>query len=104
MREISAFELKSYKIFEENLVAFTSNPKKIYWDVPTVVGASVFELAKFHMFRFYYEKLTTNFDCQLLFSDTNSLLYETKSKDRNFRKKEIIWMNLTFQIGLKWSF
>ena len=92
MREVSAFELKSCKIFEENLVAFTSNPKKLYWDVPTIVGASVFELAKFHMYRFHYKRLTTNFDCQLLFSDTNSLLNESKSKDLSHEtseKKEI---------------
>ena len=45
LREISAFEFKSYKVFGENLAAFTSNPTKIYWDVPTIVGASVLELA-----------------------------------------------------------
>ena len=31
------------------MAAFTSNPTKIYWDVPTIVGASVRELAKFHI-------------------------------------------------------
>ena len=55
LREISAFEFKSYKIFGENLAAFTSNPTKIYWDVPTIVGASVLELAKFHMYKFHYD-------------------------------------------------
>ena len=92
MREIIAFELKSYKIFEENLLAFTSNPKKVYWDVPTVVGASVFE-SKFHMYRFHHGILKTNFEYQLLCSDTNSLLYETKKKrliQRNFRKRNIL--------------
>ena len=70
LREISAFEFKSYKIFGENLAAFTSNPTKIYWDVPTIVGASVLELAKFHMYKFHYDIMKPNFECQLLYSDT----------------------------------
>ena len=75
LREISAFEFKSYKIFGENLAAFTSNPTKIYWDVPTIVGASVLELAKFHMYKFHNDIMKPNFECQLLYSDTDSLLY-----------------------------
>ena len=64
LREISAFEFKSYKNFGENLAAFTSNSTKIYcpktgW--PTTVGASVLELAKFHMYKFHYEIMKTNF-------------------------------------------
>ena len=81
LREISAFEFKSYKIFGENLAAFTSNPTKIYWDVPTIVGASVLELAKFHMYKFHYDIMKPNFECQLLYSDTDSLLYQVKSED-----------------------
>ena len=81
LREISAFELKSYKIFGENLAAFTSNPTKTYWEVPTIVGASVLELAKFHMYKFHYDIMKPNFECRLLYSDTDSLLYQVKSED-----------------------
>ena len=81
LREISAFEFKSYKIFGENLAAFTSNSTKIYWDVPTIVRASVLELAKFHMYKFHYDIMKPNFECQLQYSDTDSLLYQVKSED-----------------------
>ena len=81
LREISAFEFKYYKVFGENLAAFTSNPTKIYWDFPTIVGASVLELAKFHMYKFHYDIMKPNFECQLLYSDTDSLLYQVKSED-----------------------
>ena len=81
LREISAFEFKSYKIFGENLATFTSNPTKIYWDVPTFVGAKVLELAKFHMYKFHNDIMKPNFECQLLYSDTDSLLYQVKSED-----------------------
>ena len=63
------------------MAAFTSNPTKIYWDVPTIVGASVLELAKFQMYKFHYDIMTPNFECRLLCSDTDSLLYQVKSED-----------------------
>ena len=47
LREFSAFKFKSFKIFGKNLAAFTLNPTKIEWDMPTVVGASPLELANF---------------------------------------------------------
>ena len=100
LREISAVQFKSCKTFVENLAAITSNPTKIYWDVPTIVWASVLELLKFHMFKFHYDIMKTNFKCQLLYSDTDSLLYEFKSEDlyRKISEKKTIWMNLTCQI------
>ena len=72
------------------MAAFTSNPTKIYWDVPTIVGASVLELAKFQMYKFHYDIMTPNFECRLLCSDTDSLLTKSKVKiyTAKFPKKE----------------
>ena len=50
-----SFEFKSYKIFGENLAAFTSNPTKTYWDERTLI--------------------------QLLYSNTERLIYEIKCED-----------------------
>ena len=44
---------KSVKIFDENLVAVTSRKGQIYWDTPTIVGACILDLAKYHMFHFH---------------------------------------------------
>ena len=46
--------LKSINIFDENLVAITSRRAQIYWDTPTLVGACILDLAKFHMYEFHY--------------------------------------------------
>ena len=44
--------------------------------------------------------MKTNLKCQLLYFDTDSLLYEFKSEDlyRKISEKKTIWMNLTCQI------
>ena len=47
--------LESINIFDENLVAITSGRGQIYWDTPTLVGACILELAKFHMYEFQYK-------------------------------------------------
>ena len=47
--------LKSINIFDENLVAITSRRGQIYWDTPTLLGACILELAKFHLYEFPYE-------------------------------------------------
>ena len=38
------------------------------------------EIAKFEMYRFHYEFMKPNFDCRLLYSDTDSLLYEIETE------------------------
>ena len=55
MRNISKFEFETYKIFGEDMAALTIAPKKVRWDVPTIVGACILELAKFEMYKFHYQ-------------------------------------------------
>ena len=43
LQNISLFTFKSFKIFGENLVVITQDPKKIYWDCLTIVGATILE-------------------------------------------------------------
>ena len=62
IRKKCAFEFKSYKFFGENWAAFTSNPTKTYWDDPTIVRASVLELAMFGMYKFHHVRVKTKFD------------------------------------------
>ena len=73
--------LKTSKIFDENLAAVTVKKQKIYWNKPTIVGASVLELAKFHMFNFHYKVMKKHLDCELIYSDTDSLLYKVNHHD-----------------------
>ena len=74
--------MQSFKILDKILAAVTLKQTKIYWRKPKIVGACVLELAKFHMFSFHYKVLKNAFDCQLIYSDTDSLLYEICHVDR----------------------
>ena len=74
--------MQSFKIFDNNLAAVTLEQTKIYWKKPTIVGASVLELSKFHMFSFHYKVRKNAFDCQLIYLDTASLLYKMNHVDR----------------------
>ena len=88
LRNISKFEFETFKIFGEDMAALTFAPTKIRLDVPTIVGACILELAKFEMYKFHYEVMKLNFNCHLLYSDTDSLTYEIKTeKNSNFYEK-----------------
>ena len=56
---------KSIKIFDENLVAVTSRRGRILRDTPTIVGACILDLAKYHMFQFHY-KVSSFFQLHLV--------------------------------------
>ena len=78
---VSKFEFDHYMIFGENMAALTTRPKSIFWNTPTVVGATILDLAKYHMYYFHYRVMRANFNCRLLYSDTDSLLYSVQSPD-----------------------
>ena len=42
---VSKFEFEKFKLFGENMAALSSRPRKIYWDKPTIVGATILDLA-----------------------------------------------------------
>ena len=85
LKIISKFEFDLYMIFGENLAALTARPKSIYWNTPTIVGATILDLAKYHMYAFHYNVMRPNFHCRLLYSDRDSLLYAINSD--NFYKE-----------------
>ena len=76
VRNIRKIEFETYKMFGENMDALTLVSTKIRGYVRTIVGAYLLELAKFQMYKFHYEVMKPNFICHLLYSDTDSLIYE----------------------------
>ena len=68
MRNISKFEFETYTIFGEYMAALILAPTKIRWDVSTIVLACIIELAKFEMYKFYYEVMKPNSNCRFFFS------------------------------------
>ena len=68
-------------ILGDKLAALSLSAKKIYWNTPTIIGATIPDLVKYQMYHFHYYTLRAHFDCRLLYSDTDSLLYKIQSTD-----------------------
>ena len=80
-KQTSNHLFQAFKIFDQNLAALIVRKRMILWNKPTIVGASILDLAKYYMYNFHYNVMKPNFDCRLMYSDTDSLLYEVKGKD-----------------------
>ena len=53
---------------------------------PIYVGFCVLELSKLLMYNWHYNYFVKNFDCSLLFTDTDSLVYEIRGVDDVYEK------------------
>ena len=71
----------SVKIFGESLATVSLKNQKIKWDTPTIVGATVLDLAKYFMAKFLYETMKPNFDCDVCYSDTDSFILNVFCED-----------------------
>ena len=80
-KQTSEMWMKTFKIFNNQLAAITFAQRKIYWDKPTIVGATILDLSKRHMSWFHYTYMKQNFRTLVLYSDTDSLNYEIESED-----------------------
>ena len=56
---------------------------EVYFGKPVYVGQAILDLSKTLMFNFHYEYILEKYNskAQLLFTDTDSLMYEIKTKD-----------------------
>ena len=69
---------KSAKIINQNLVGVTCGYPCVKVTKPFYVGMCILELAKYHMYSFHYAVMKPKFGegLKLLYTDTDSLLYE----------------------------
>ena len=73
----------SQKIFDENLVGVNMKKEKIRLDKPSYVGMCILDLSITLMYDFHYNYIRKKYtDCQLLFTDTDSLFYHIKTERR----------------------
>ena len=70
----------SQKIFDEKFVAVHCSKTVLTLNKPIYVGFCILELSKLLMYQFYYNYVLKTFNnVKLLFTDTDSLVYEIKS-------------------------
>ncbi|CAH0562755.1 unnamed protein product [Brassicogethes aeneus] len=70
-------EFKNCTIFNENLVAVELRKLQIWLNKPIYVGQAILDLAKTTIYEFHYNYMVDAFpECTVLYTDTDSLIYE----------------------------
>ena len=69
------------KIFSKHFVAVHRIKPVLTFNKPIYVGFSILELSKLLMYEFHYKYIKNTFNAKLLFTDTDSLVYEIKTED-----------------------
>ena len=74
---------ESRKIFNENLVSVHMKKTSLTMNKPVYLGMSILELSKTIMFDFHYKYIKPKYrnKAKLLFTDTDSFLYEIQTED-----------------------
>ena len=74
---------ESRKIFNENLVSVHMKKTSLTMNKPVYLGMSILDLSKIVMFDFHYKYIKPKYGdkAKLLFTDTDSFLYEIQTED-----------------------
>ena len=68
------------ELLNKNFAAIHEIKPILVLNKPIYVGFTVLELSKYLMYELHYNFIKKKYDADLLFTDTNSLTYEIKSK------------------------
>ena len=70
-------------IFDKNLIAVHMKRTEVYFSKPVYVGQAILDLSKTLMFDFHYNYILEKYDnkAKLLFTDTDSLMYQIHTED-----------------------
>ena len=82
-RCISKPSFVSQKIFSKDFVATDEINPVLTLNKPIYVGFSILDLSKLLMYEFHYKYTGSRSDAKLLFTDTDSLVYEIRTEDVN---------------------
>ena len=73
----------SFRIFSDDVAAVNMKKTKLYLNGPIYVGFTILYLSKVLMYQFHYEYMKQKYggNAKLLFTDTDSLCYEVKTRE-----------------------
>ena len=71
----------SQKIFSKYFVTIHEIKPVLTLNKPIFVGFSILDLSKYLMYELHYKYIKSKFDAKLLFTDTDSLVYDIKTED-----------------------
>ena len=94
---------ESRKIFNENLVSVHMKKTSLTMNKPVYLGMSILDLSKTVMFDFHYKYIKPKYGKQakLLFTDTDSFLYEIQTEDFIRISQEMLKIDLIRAITQK---
>ena len=81
LRCVSKPNFISQNIFDKNFIAVHKIKSVLILNKPIYVVFSILELSKLLMYKFHYDYVCNKYDEKLLFTDTDSLVYEINNED-----------------------
>ena len=83
LKEIKKPNFERATIFDKNLVALHMQKTEIYFNKPVYVGQAILDLSKTLMYDFHYNYIKPKYGkkAELLFTDTDSLMYQIQTED-----------------------
>ena len=72
-----------HKIFDNNLVAIRKSKLALKLNKPAYIGMCILQFSKVLMYQFHYDYIKNKNDSKskLLLTDTDTLMYETKTEE-----------------------
>ena len=88
---VAKLNFKNSKIINKNLVGIEMNHLSLKINKPFYLGMAIMDISKCHMYEFHYNVMKKHFgeNMRLLYTDTDSLIYEIFSEDVYEELKEI---------------
>ena len=96
----------SKKIFDNDLATIHKNKVTLILNKPAYVGMCILELSKLLMYEFHFDYIKNEYcyNSRLLFTDTDSLINESKTEDvyEDFSKDKEMFDFINYSATLKY--